>query len=82
MSTTVARGAPPRTKDGRHALAALSLPAGSNGPKADASVRFSRASGHPAAIGRLTDAADVLAGHAGTTITPPSTTDPSGAEQR
>jgi len=64
------------------ALAALPLPAGSMGPKADACVRFTRASVHPAAIGRLPDATDVLAGHAGTTITLSCTADPSGAEQR
>jgi carbamate kinase len=51
-------------------LAQLPFPDGSMGPKADACVWFARASGHPAAIGALTDAAEVLAGHAGTTITP------------
>ncbi|WP_030439650.1 carbamate kinase [Actinoplanes subtropicus] len=63
-------------------LATMPLPAGSMGPKADACMRFTRASGHPAAIGRLTDAADILAGHTGTTITPNRTADPSGAEPR
>ena len=52
------------------ALAELPFPDGSMGPKVDACVWFARASGHPAAIGALTSAAEVLAGHAGTTITP------------
>ncbi|NMO57536.1 carbamate kinase [Actinoplanes sp. TBRC 11911] len=50
-------------------LAGLAFPAGSMGPKADACVRFARASGRSAAVGALTDAAEVLAGRAGTTIT-------------
>jgi carbamate kinase len=50
------------------ALAAMTFPAGSMGPKAEACVRFVRASGQPAAIGALADAADILAGRAGTTI--------------
>jgi len=51
------------------ALAAMTFPAGSMGPKAEACVRFVRATGQPAAIGALADAADILAGHAGTTVT-------------
>jgi carbamate kinase len=51
-------------------LAELPFPAGSMGPKVDACVWFARASGRPAAVGALTDAAEVLAGHAGTTIRP------------
>ena len=50
------------------ALAAMTFPAGSMGPKAEACIRFVRATGQPAAIGALTDAADILAGRAGTTI--------------
>ena len=50
------------------ALSALTFPAGSMGPKVEACLRFVRASGQPAAIGALTDAADILAGRAGTTI--------------
>ncbi|GAA2361352.1 carbamate kinase [Dactylosporangium salmoneum] len=50
-------------------LTRLRFPAGSMGPKVEACQRFARASGHPAAIGALADAADVLAGRAGTTIT-------------
>jgi carbamate kinase len=50
------------------ALSALTFPAGSMGPKVEACIRFVTASGHPAAIGALSDAADILAGRAGTTI--------------
>jgi carbamate kinase len=50
------------------ALSALTFPAGSMGPKVEACLRFVRASGQPAAIGALTDAAAILAGRAGTTI--------------
>ena len=50
-------------------LAALPFPAGSMGPKVDACVDFVRLSGRTAAIGALTDAAGVLAGRTGTTIT-------------
>src|SRR5579863_13776 len=50
------------------ALAAMTFPAGSMGPKAEACVRFVRATGQPAAIGALADAAAILAGQAGTTI--------------
>jgi carbamate kinase len=60
------------------ALSAMTFPAGSMGPKVEACIRFVRASGQPAAIGALTDAADILAGRAGTTIsaTRPSVTEP------
>lgn len=50
-------------------LAALQLPAGSIGPKIEACARFTGATGHPSAIGALTDAVAILAGTAGTTIT-------------
>jgi carbamate kinase len=50
------------------ALSAMTFPAGSMGPKVDACIRFVNASGQSAAIGALTDAADILAGRAGTTI--------------
>jgi carbamate kinase len=50
------------------ALSAMTFPAGSMGPKVEACIHFVRASGQPAAIGALTDAADILAGRAGTTI--------------
>jgi carbamate kinase len=55
------------------ALSAMTFPAGSMGPKVEACLRFVRASGQPAAIGALTDAANILAGRAGTTITPART---------
>ena len=51
------------------ALSAMTFPAGSMGPKVEACIRFVTASGQPAAIGALTDAAGILAGRAGTTIT-------------
>jgi carbamate kinase len=50
-------------------LSGIGFPAGSMGPKIETCVRFVRESGHPAAIGALADAAAVLAGRAGTTIT-------------
>jgi carbamate kinase len=40
---------------------------GSIGPTVEACIRFVTASGQPAAIGALTDAAGLLAGRAGTT---------------
>jgi carbamate kinase len=49
-------------------LSAMTFPAGSMAPKVEACIRFVKASGQPAAIGALTDAAGVLAGRAGTTI--------------
>jgi carbamate kinase len=52
------------------ALSAMTFPAGSMGPKVQACIRFVRATGQPAAIGALTDAAGILAGRAGTTINP------------
>ncbi len=52
--------------------ARLELPAGSMGPKVAACVAFSRATGQPAGIGALSDAAALLAGTAGTTIGGPA----------
>jgi carbamate kinase len=52
------------------ALSAMTFPAGSMGPKVEACIRFARATGRPAAIGALADAAAILAGQAGTTIRP------------
>ena len=49
-------------------LGHLTFPAGSMGPKIEACRRFVAATGHPAAIGTLTEATDVLDGKAGTTI--------------
>jgi carbamate kinase len=48
----------------------MSFPAGSMGPKVEAACRFAEAMGGVAAIGRLDDAAALLAGTAGTTVTP------------
>lgn len=50
-------------------LAELHLPAGSMGPKLRACEAFTAATGRPSAIGSLTDAAEILAGTAGTTVT-------------
>ncbi len=50
------------------ALSAMTFPAGSMGPKVEACIRFVRVSGQPAAIGALTDAANILVGRAGTSI--------------
>ena len=50
-------------------LTALRFPAGSMGPKIDACRRFVATTGNTAAIGWLTDAAAVLNGTAGTTLT-------------
>lgn len=52
-------------------LSDIEFPAGSMRPKIDACVQFVQATGHAAAIGALADAAAVLAGRAGTTITAP-----------
>jgi carbamate kinase len=62
-------GATPIREIDTGALSAMTFPAGSMGPKVEACVRFVTASGRPAAIGALADAADILAGRAGTTIT-------------
>ena len=51
-------------------LAGMDLPAGSMGPKAEACRRFVEATGRPATIGAVTEAAAVLAGTAGTRISP------------
>lgn len=51
------------------AARALALPAGSMGTKVEAACRFAEATGKVAGIGRLTDAADVLLGRAGTIVT-------------
>jgi carbamate kinase len=50
-------------------LRAQSFPAGSMGPKVDAACRFVELTGHPAAIGALTEIDAVLTGKAGTTVT-------------
>ena len=61
-------GAEPIRAIDADALSAMTFPAGSMGPKVEACISFVRASGQPAAIGALTDAADILAGRAGTTV--------------
>jgi carbamate kinase len=47
----------------------MTFAAGSMGPKVDAGCRFVEHTGHMAAIGALDDAAEILAGSAGTIIT-------------
>ena len=59
----------PITRATPSALRALGLPAGSMGPKVDAVCGFVEATGGMAAIGALTEAADILAGRAGTVVT-------------
>ena len=51
-------------------LRRLDLPAGSMGPKVDAACRFVELTGATAAIGSLDDAVAILAGEAGTVVTP------------
>ena len=51
-------------------LEALSLPAGSMGPKVEAAVEFVRATGNEAVIGSLADIKDVVHGDAGTRVRP------------
>jgi len=51
-------------------LRARSFPAGSMGPKVDAACRFVETTGNRAMIGRLRDAAELLAGTRGTTVRP------------
>jgi len=53
-------------------LAGMSFPAGSMAPKIEGCRRFVAATGHPATIGLLTDAAAMLTGVAGTTIAGPA----------
>lgn len=50
-------------------IAASTFPDGSMGPKIEACATFVRSTGNPAAIGALSDAAAILDGIAGTTIT-------------
>jgi carbamate kinase len=52
------------------ALASMTFAAGSMGPKVDAACRFARATGKRAAIGDLGDLGRIIAGEAGTMITP------------
>ncbi len=59
----------PLTRVGLDELAGMSVPAGSMAPKIEGCRRFVAATGGSASIGALTDAAALLAGTAGTTIT-------------
>jgi carbamate kinase len=52
------------------ALRREKFPAGSMGPKVEAVCRFVELTGDLAAIGALTDAEQILAGKAGTVVTP------------
>jgi carbamate kinase len=52
------------------AIRALPFPAGSMGPKVEAACRFVEATGKPAMIGSLDEAAELLAGTRGTIIEP------------
>ena len=52
------------------AMRQMDLPAGSMGPKVEAVCRFVELTGDCAAIGRLEDAVKIIAGEAGTIITP------------
>ena len=68
FGTPAARGLPSLSvPEARALLAAGEFPDGSMGPKVEACVRFVEAGGR-AAIGALADAADILAGRAGTTF--------------
>ena len=60
--------ATPIRKSDPAGLRALGFPAGSMGPKVEAACRFVDATGHRAVIGRLEDAAELLAGTRGTAI--------------
>lgn len=51
-------------------LAPHDFPVGSMRPKVEAAIEFTRATGRPAAIGRLEDAMDIVAGMRGTWIEP------------
>ena len=51
-------------------LREMGLPAGSMGPKVEAACRFVELTGDMAAIGRLEDALDIIAGHSGPIVTP------------
>jgi carbamate kinase len=68
-------GTPAARPDGRTtpaALRALKFPAGSMGPKVEAACRFVEATGNPAMIGQLDDAAELVRGTRGTVVEPAS----------
>ncbi|MEV0584755.1 carbamate kinase [Nonomuraea sp. NPDC050310] len=56
-----------------HELRSIDFPAGSMGPKVDAVCRFVETTGDMAAIGKLDQAVEILAGTAGTIVTPNAT---------
>jgi carbamate kinase len=60
-------------------LASMSFAAGSMGPKVAAACRFANETGRTAAIGALGDLEEIMAGTAGTTITPHEAGRPAGA---
>ena len=64
-------GKPTRGRSGAatpEALAAISFPAGSMGPKVEAAQDFARATGKRAAIGALADVPAAVRGEKGTTV--------------
>ncbi|HEY3334687.1 MAG TPA: carbamate kinase [Candidatus Limnocylindrales bacterium] len=66
-------GTPDQAPVGRttpDALAAMALPAGSMGPKAEAAIAFVRRTGHRAAIGTLAEIGGLVAGTHGTQLGP------------
>ncbi len=52
------------------AMAGVQFAAGSMGPKVEAACRFAAATGNQAAIGALKDLSRIIAGEAGTTVSP------------
>jgi len=63
-------GAHPIGRTTPSALRAIAFPSGSMGPKVNAACRFVEATGKPAMIGRLQDAARLVEGTAGTVVEP------------
>jgi carbamate kinase len=55
------------------ALAKMQFAAGSMGPKVEAACKFAAATGKSAAIGALPDLVKIIAGEAGTTVSPKET---------
>jgi carbamate kinase len=56
--------------DAEQHMADGQFPPGSMGPKVRAALEFTRATGHPAAIGSIGQIAQILRGRSGTRITP------------
>lgn len=63
-------------------LRQMDFAAGSMGPKVEAACRFADATGHPAAIGSLTDVARIVRGEAGTRVAVPDGEPAIGAARR